>query len=168
VDEGQPALFRVRRAHRTVFAKVLADGAWRDPNGGLQLQLIGDAFLTPGRILCSHLSDKSRQVLGFRGLPGDLDFQRQNRRNLLRCQRMNVSGLTFTRASRHANRRPRITIISRVESLARCGFTFHSWNRTSCLRRKRFSAASALRDRETSTRRRKRSQATTDSVLSQQ
>src|SRR5215471_11040942 len=30
VDEGQPALFRVRRAHWTVFAKVLADGAWGD------------------------------------------------------------------------------------------------------------------------------------------
>jgi hypothetical protein len=29
-DERQPALFRVRRAHRTVFAKVLADGAWGD------------------------------------------------------------------------------------------------------------------------------------------
>ena len=25
VDEGQPALFRVRRAHRSVFAKVLTD-----------------------------------------------------------------------------------------------------------------------------------------------
>src|SRR5215831_11724549 len=33
VDEGQPALFRVRRAHRSVFAKVLGDGcAWPIPN----------------------------------------------------------------------------------------------------------------------------------------
>src|SRR5215469_18425126 len=39
-DEGPPALFGVRRAHRTVFAKVLADGAWGDPNGELQLQLV--------------------------------------------------------------------------------------------------------------------------------
>src|SRR5215467_1393573 len=64
-DEGQPALFGVRRAHRTVFAKVLADGAWGDPNGELQLQLVGDAFLTPGRILRGHLSDESPQVLGY-------------------------------------------------------------------------------------------------------
>src|SRR5262245_38402044 len=64
-DEGQPALFRVRRAHRTVFAKVLADGAWGDPKGELQLQLVGDTFLTPGRILRGHLSDKSPQVLGY-------------------------------------------------------------------------------------------------------
>src|SRR5215831_4804753 len=64
VDEGQPALFRVRRAHRTVIAKVFTDGAWGDPNGQLQLQLVGDAFLTPGRILRGHLPDKSLQVLG--------------------------------------------------------------------------------------------------------
>src|SRR5215471_11009204 len=65
VDEGQQALFRVRRAHRTVFAKVLADGAWGDPNSELQLQLVGDAFLTPGRILRGHLPDQSAQVLGY-------------------------------------------------------------------------------------------------------
>ena len=46
-EEDQPALFRVGRAHRTVLANVLADGARGDPNGELQLQLIGDAFLTP-------------------------------------------------------------------------------------------------------------------------
>src|SRR5262252_6799330 len=39
-------------------------------------------------------------------------------------------------------------------------FLGHSWNRASCLRRKRFSAASARRDRETSTRRWTRSHAT--------
>src|SRR5215469_4360955 len=64
-DEGPPALFGVRRAHRTVFAKVLADGAWGDPNGELQLQLVGDAFLTPGRILRGHLPDQFLQVLGY-------------------------------------------------------------------------------------------------------
>src|SRR5215831_10464341 len=106
-----------------------------------------------------------RRSLGIRGLPRGRDFQRQRRRNPLRCQRMNVSGWTFTRASRQANRRPRITIISRVESSARCGFTLRSWNRASCLRKLRFSAASARRDRETSTRRRTRSHATKDSVV---
>jgi len=36
-------------------------------------------------------------------------FPRQRRRNPLRCQRMKVSGLTFTRAPRHKNMRARIT-----------------------------------------------------------
>src|SRR5215469_1826998 len=63
-DEGQPLLFRVRRAHITVSAEVLADGARGDLNGQLELQLTGDAFLSPGRILCGHLPDESAQILG--------------------------------------------------------------------------------------------------------
>src|SRR5215472_16159501 len=106
-----------------------------------------------------------RRSLGMRGLPTGRDFQRQRRRNPLRCQRTKVSGRTFTRASRHANRRPRITLSSRVESSARCGYTFRSRNRASGLRRKRFSLASVRRDLETSTRRRTRSHATEDNVL---
>src|SRR5215472_690963 len=105
-----------------------------------------------------------RRSLGMRGLPTGRDFQRQRRRNPWRCQRTKVSGRTFTRASRHANRRPRITIISRVVSSARCGFTFRSWNRASGLRRKRFSLASARRDLEPSPRRRTRSHATEDNA----
>src|SRR5262249_12606694 len=56
-------------------------------------------------------------------------------------------------------------MLSRVESLARCGFTLRSWKRASCLRKKRFSAASARRDRETSTRRWRRSRAMDDNVV---
>src|SRR5262249_24017618 len=63
-DKGQPTLFRVRRVHRTRSAEVLADGASGDPNGELQLQLVGDAFLSPGRILCGHFLNESAQVLG--------------------------------------------------------------------------------------------------------
>ena len=32
---------------------------------------------------------------GTRGRPRDLDFQRQNRRNPFRCQRISVSGFTM-------------------------------------------------------------------------
>src|SRR5215831_8695111 len=39
--------------------------------------------------------------------------------------------------------RLRVAIIQRVESLARRGLTWRSWKSASCLRRKRFSAASA-------------------------
>src|SRR6516164_6787003 len=97
-EEGQPALFWVRWAHRPVHPKVLADSARGDSNGQLELQFVGDPFLSPGGILRSHLSYESAQILGNRGLPTGRDFQRQRRRNPLRCQRMNVSGLTFTRA----------------------------------------------------------------------
>ena len=106
-----------------------------------------------------------RRSLGICGLPTGRDFQRQRRRKPLRCQRMKVSGWTFTRAPRQENMCPRMTIISRVESLARCGFSVRCWNKASCLRRERFSPASARRDRETSTRRRTRSHATKDSVV---
>src|SRR5215471_7338611 len=41
-----------------------------------------------------------RRSLGIRGLPTGRDFQRQRRRNPLRCQRTKVSGRTFSRASR--------------------------------------------------------------------
>src|SRR5215813_7239712 len=63
-DEGQPTLFRVRRAHRTLSAEALADGAWGELNGQLQIQLVGDAFLSPSRILCGHFLNESAQVLG--------------------------------------------------------------------------------------------------------
>jgi len=63
-DKSQPALFRVRRAHWTISMEVLADGARGDLNGQLELQFIGDAFLSPGGILCGHLADESAQILG--------------------------------------------------------------------------------------------------------
>jgi hypothetical protein len=76
-----------------------------------------------------------------------LDFQRQKSRNPLRCQRSSVSGFTLTSALRHWNIRLRVAIIHRVESSARRGLAFRSWKSASCFRRKRFSAARALRER---------------------
>jgi hypothetical protein len=60
---------------------------------------------------------------------------------------MHPSGFTFTSASRHWNISLKFAIIHRVESSARRGLTFRSWKSASCLRRKRFSAASATRGR---------------------
>ena len=45
--------------------EVLADGARGHLNGQLELQLIGDAFLTPGRILRGPLSDKRLTIRGW-------------------------------------------------------------------------------------------------------
>ena len=63
--------------------------------------------------------------------------------------------------------RPSITIISRVESCARRGFTLRSWNSASCFRRKRFSAAKALREWVARKASRTKSNATRDSVRKQ-
>ena len=63
-DEGQPALLRVRCAHRSVLAKILADGARGDPKAQLEHQLVGDPFLSPGGILRGHTPDESTQVFG--------------------------------------------------------------------------------------------------------
>jgi len=84
---------------------------------------------------------------GNRGRPSGLDCQRQNRGKPLPRQRMSVSGFTYTSASRCWNIRLRSAITHRVESSARRGLTLRSWKSASCLRRKRFSAARAPRDR---------------------
>jgi hypothetical protein len=46
-----------------------------------------------------------------------LDFQRQKRRNLLRRQRVRVSGFTFTSAPRHGKNRLNVAITQRVEDI---------------------------------------------------
>lgn len=68
------------------------------------------------------------------------DFQRQNSRNPLRCQRMKVSGLTTISDIRQSNSRLTVTISHLVASSARCGLTFLSSKSASCFRRNRFSA----------------------------
>src|SRR5262249_28786277 len=80
--------------------------------------------------------------------------------NPLRCQRMSVSAWTFTSAPRHGNMRLSVAIIQRVESLARRGLTLRSWQSTSFLRKKRFSAAKA--PRECAARKAKPSRSTTN------
>ena len=78
-------------------------------------------------------------------------------RNPLRCHRMKVSGLTTRSVLRQSNSPPRADITNRTASVARCGCALRSSNSASCLRRKRFSAANAARDRRHSARKRPRS-----------
>src|SRR5499427_595852 len=108
-----------------------------------------------------------RRFFGKQGLPVGFDFQRQNSRNPLRCQRMSVSAWTFTSAPRHGNMRLSVAIIQREESLARRGLTLRSWKSASCLRRKRFSAAKARRECAARKARRTRSTTTEESVRKQ-
>ena len=85
-----------------------------------------------------------RNCAGTRGLPRGLDFHFQNRRKPLRCQLINVSGLTMIRASRQSKQRDNRASANRIESVARPGLTLRSTKRPSCFRRNRFSAATAV------------------------
>src|SRR6516225_645232 len=80
---------------------------------------------------------------------------------------MSVSALTFTSASRQQNIRLRVAITQRAASSARRGLTLRSWKSASCFRRKRFSAAKALREWVARKARRTKSNATRDSVRKQ-
>ena len=86
------------------------------------------------------------------GRPADRDFHFQNKRKPCRCQRISVSGFTTMRASRHSKNLESWAIVNRMGSLARRGFCLRSMYRPNCLRRNRFSAASAPGDRKISRR----------------
>ena len=81
-----------------------------------------------------------RSSSGIGGRPG-LDLQRQNRRHPARCQRINVSGRTTTRASRQSKSRESNASDTRVAASTRLGFTPRSRYSASSRRRKRFSAS---------------------------
>lgn len=82
------------------------------------------------------------------GLPGGLDFQRQNRRNAARCQPIKVAGLTITNAFRHSNNRASLENTKRSPGTGCFGFRLAFLEKDSCLPRNRFSAASDVRLRK--------------------
>ena len=84
---------------------------------------------------------------GSVGRPFGRDFQRQNSRNPFLCQRTSVSGLTTIRAPFQSNSVARVAIVSRVALSVRRGACLRSTKNVSSFRRKRFSAARALRER---------------------
>jgi hypothetical protein len=92
----------------------------------------------------------SLRFFGSDGRPRFRDFQRQNTRNAVRCHLTNISGLTMTRASRQAKKRARATIANRNAGVVLRGLAFRSWNRASCLRRKRISARREAREEKNS------------------
>ena len=82
------------------------------------------------------------------GRPTGLDLQRQNRRNAARCQPINVAGLTMTNALRQSKKRASLDNTNRSAAVVGAAFFSRSWNKASCLRKNRFSAASAVRLRK--------------------
>ena len=84
---------------------------------------------------------------GTGGRPLGRDFQRQNKRNPFRCQRMSVSGFTTMRAFFQSKILVSAAIVNRVALSVRRGACSRSTKKVSCFRRKRFSAARALWER---------------------
>src|SRR5438309_10818324 len=84
-----------------------------------------------------------------RGLPTGCDFQRQKRRNALRCQPIKVAGLTIINAPRQSNQRASLENTNLSSGVVGIAFFSRSRNRANCLRKNRFSAASAVRRRHT-------------------
>jgi hypothetical protein len=103
VDEGEPALFGIGRAHGAATAQVLRDRAGGNPDSQFQLQLVGDAFLSPRGILRRHLADQPLEVVGQAWSARRLRLPTPEEADPWRCQRRSVSAWTFTSASRQAN-----------------------------------------------------------------
>ena len=89
-------LSRERAAAATGISKGAC--AYRRKNVDQRKKLVGDAFLTPRRVLIPHAADQTCNALGMGGRPGR-DLRRQNSFHPARCQRIVVSGRTTSRAS---------------------------------------------------------------------
>src|SRR4051794_11442775 len=82
------------------------------------------------------------------GLPTGLDFQRQNKRNALRCQPIKVAGFTISNALRQSNQRASLENTNLSAGVVGIVFFSRSRNRANCLRKNKFSAATAVRRRD--------------------
>ena len=84
---------------------------------------------------------KCRTAADIGGRPTGFDFQHQNRRNAVRCQLINVAGLTITKALRQSKKRVSLDKTNRSAVVVGLAFFSRSLNKASCLRKNRFSAA---------------------------
>src|SRR3954466_12526758 len=84
-----------------------------------------------------------------RGLPTGCDFQRQKRRNALRCQPIKVAGLTISNALRQSNQGASLENTNLSAGVVGIAFFSRSRNKGNCFRKNKFSAATAVRRRDT-------------------
>ena len=68
-QECRPAQVPSRPTRRSP-RQILPHGSWRHPNSKFQEELIGNAFLTPHRILVRHPADQGLNLLGNRWSAG--------------------------------------------------------------------------------------------------
>ena len=146
MHERHPALRWVGRM-LGCFGHVAPNGARRNSDSDFQQQFVGKRSSPQVGLFVAISAISLCKCSGTRGRPRDRDFHFQNRRKPLRCQRINVSGLTIVRASRQSNRRESRANVKRLGSVASRGFTFRSTK--SRLRRNRFSAATTVVGLET-------------------
>src|SRR5437660_6096789 len=98
---------------------------------------------------CARAQAEPGSIFEFCERPSvDSEYCDCARRDPLRCHRIKVSGLTTVRASRQSKTLARWASAKRIELVALRGFFCRSAYRASCLRRNRFSAASAEEDRK--------------------
>ena len=97
----------VGRAHRAATARILCRCAFVYPDSQFQLQLVGDAFLSPGGIVRSHLANPLLEVVGQarpvrqclpflssnRGSPDPLGYEGVTRGESAGASNGNVRGL---------------------------------------------------------------------------
>jgi hypothetical protein len=119
-EKGSPALLLASVRSRAL-PHVLADGARRESNLEFQEEFIRNPLFTPARVFGRH-ADQRLHSTGAGGLPTDLDFQRQKRRNASRCQLMRVAGLTITKGLRHSKRRASLDKTKRSAAAVALGF----------------------------------------------
>jgi len=147
-DEGGPPLSR-RPAPFPAgpAARVPADGAGGETRIPTFRSSSAAIRSSPqvGLLRAIAIINRWRSV-GSRGRPGR-DRQRQRRRNASRCHRRRVAGWTLAKAPRQAKHRASRTSPSRTGAGARRRCTCRSRYKASRFRRKRFSAARAIRDR---------------------
>jgi hypothetical protein len=146
-EKGSPALI-LGSVRLRELPHVLADGTRGEPNWSFRN--ISSAIRSSPQVGFSIAMRRISRLnsTGTGGLPTDLDFQRQILRSADRCQPMRVAGLTITKALRHSKRRASLENTKRSAAVVALGFFARSRNRASCLRRNRFSAASADRLRK--------------------
>ena len=154
-QEGRPALITARSTRRSL-GHVLADGTWRDMQTKFSRNSLAILSSPQSGFSVALRRINRRSSSGIRGRPG-LDLQRQNRRQPARCQRINVSGRTTTRALRQSNSRESNASETRVAASMRLGLMPRPWYSASSRRRKRFSASTDRRGLTDSTTRPARS-----------
>ena len=143
--EGKPAMARIGLSAGTL-GHILTHRAGRNPDSQFQFNSLAICSSPQVGFSAAIFRINSWRLLGTAGLPAGLDFQRQNKRNPLRCHRFSVSDLTTTSAPRQSNSRLKCAISHLAESSARWGLTLRSWNIARCFRRNKFSATRAVRD----------------------
>ena len=155
-DDGLPLLSCPAPSPAGPAGQIAADGARRHAEAELQEQLHGDPLLAPRRIASGHGRDHSLKVRRAARPPRAGPPAPEEAKGLSvppeeGCGPNDRQGLAPEKAPRNK------TNPIRTGPDARWGWTWRSRYKASCFRRKKFSAARAIRERRLAPRNRTRS-----------